>query len=133
MQSFAIVNPQSYEIHGTYQAYESLFDGKPDSWPHVVIPEGLDPFAIMIACKCDSDGNLLIVEDVERKQALDARRMKLVREERNKRLQQSDWTVLPDVTMSEDKKNQWLAYRQALRDLPSTVGDPCNVTWPESP
>jgi len=29
--------------------------------------------------------------------------------------------------------DQWLAYRQALRDLPAVTSDPFNPTWPEAP
>ena len=35
------------------------------------------------------------------------------REERNKRLAETDWKALSDVTMSEE----WKTYRQALRDI----------------
>ncbi len=47
---------------------------------------------------------------------------KWIREERNKRLAESDWVVLSDVPLSHEKKEAWLAYRQALRDLPQTWG-----------
>ena len=39
-------------------------------------------------------------------------------------LMQSDWTQLPDVPLSLEKKQEWGVYRQALRDLPS------NPDWP---
>ena len=69
--------------------------------------------------------------------------MKLLREERTKRLAQSDWMANSDVTMSDE----WKTYRQALRDLPKThpvnYGDPkldsngnldmSSITWPTSP
>ena len=42
--------------------------------------------------------------------------MKLLREERNKRLVETDWMANSDVTMTDDWKN----YRQALRDLPAS-------------
>ena len=49
--------------------------------------------------------------------ALDAAEpMRLLRLERNRRLAETDFLALGDVTMSDE----WKAYRQALRDLPAT-------------
>ena len=58
------------------------------------------------------------------------------RTERNRRLAETDWWVLPDRTPTQAQ----LDYRQALRDLPE-IADPyvdehsniVNVTWPEVP
>ena len=66
--------------------------------------------------------------------------MKLLREERTRRIATSDWMANSDVTMSDE----WKTYRQALRDLPSKSGispklnsnddlDISSVTWPTSP
>ena len=62
--------------------------------------------------------------------------MRLLREERNRRLVETDWMANSDVTM----KDEWRTYRQALRDLPSTAspklneqGNLINVTWPTKP
>lgn len=54
-----------------------------------------------------------------------------VRGQRDVLLQASDWSQLPDVP--QGLKDQWAAYRQALRDIPSQSGFPFNVTWPTSP
>ena len=56
-----------------------------------------------------------------------------LRTERNRLLQQSDWTALSDAHLSQDKKDAWFAYRQELRDLPENATDPTQVTWPVSP
>ena len=56
-----------------------------------------------------------------------------LRTERNRLLQQSDWTALSDAHLSQDKKDAWADYRQALRDLPENATDPTQVTWPVSP
>jgi hypothetical protein len=44
---------------------------------------------------------------------------------------------MPDVTLNEDQKNGWLAYRQQLRDLPASVDGTItrleNVPWPTPP
>jgi hypothetical protein len=54
----------------------------------------------------------------------------LVREERNKKLQQSDWTQLSDIP--QETKTLWEPYRQALRDV-TLQADPFNITWPTPP
>ena len=42
--------------------------------------------------------------------------MKLLREERSKRLTETDWMANSDITMTD----AWKTYRQALRDLPAS-------------
>tara|TARA_Y100001963_G_scaffold102744_1_gene141422 strand:- start:217 stop:459 length:243 start_codon:yes stop_codon:yes gene_type:complete len=42
-------------------------------------------------------------------------------EKRNRKLQASDWTQLPDAPISESKKAEWETYRQALRDIPNNI------------
>lgn len=54
-----------------------------------------------------------------------------LRAERNKLLMDTDWTQTIDVTLENDE--EWIKYRQALRDLPAQVEDPKNFTWPEPP
>ena len=55
----------------------------------------------------------------------------LLRDKRDRLLQQSDWTQGSDVP---DKiKTPWATYRQALRDLPANTTDPLNPTWPKKP
>ena len=61
----------------------------------------------------------------------------LVRESRDRLLAECDWTQMPDVTLNEDQKNGWLAYRQQLRDLPASLDGTItrleNVPWPTPP
>jgi hypothetical protein len=52
------------------------------------------------------------------------------RVKRNQLLKQSDW--VETAPMSEEKKNAWNVYRQALRDLPESVED-YNVVFPTEP
>lgn len=53
----------------------------------------------------------------------------LIRAERNARLAASDWIVLRNLETNEPIPQEWLDYRQALRDLPMTA----NPKWPEEP
>ncbi len=52
-----------------------------------------------------------------------------LREERNRRLAETDYLALYDVTMSTEMQT----YRQALRDLPANTTDPANPVWPVKP
>ena len=50
-------------------------------------------------------------------------------------LQKSDWTQLPDVTITDTTKSEWATYRQALRDI-TTHADWPNLEpddWPTDP
>ena len=51
-------------------------------------------------------------------------------------LQACDWTVATDSPLSDSKKEEWVTYRQALRDLPSSYTDSDNysdVAFPTEP
>ena len=45
----------------------------------------------------------------------------------------SDWTQLPDSPLTTEKRQQWAAYRQALRDITTQAGFPLDVNWPQQP
>ena len=79
-------------------------------------------------------------EEVEAKiKELDAAEpMRLLRIERDKKIALTDWRVLPDQTPTDD----WINYRQALRDLPASASpkldsnyelDSSSFTWPTEP
>lgn len=52
---------------------------------------------------------------------------------RNNRLKASDFAVMPDYPCGEAERAGWLAYRQALRDIPEQAGYPDAIVWPEPP
>ncbi len=67
---------------------------------------------------------------------------RLLREERNKLIAETDWTQLKDISLDSIREKNWKEYRQALRDLPngstpkldSNGGlDMSSVTWPDKP
>ena len=58
--------------------------------------------------------------------------MQALRTERNLRLVNSDYTQLPDVTLTEAQVEAWRVYRQELRDITENIV--WNVTtWPARP
>lgn len=46
-----------------------------------------------------------------------------LRYRRNEMLKESDWTQLVDCVLSNELRQQWATYRQALRDLPQLYKD----------
>ena len=62
--------------------------------------------------------------------ALDAKQAESVREERNKRLAETDWTQLTDAPVNSAA---WGTYRQNLRNITEQSGFPWEVTWPNKP
>ena len=68
--------------------------------------------------------------------------MKLLREERNRLIAETDWTQLKDIDLDIIRERNWKNYRQALRDLPSVSNpkldsygdlDMSSVNWPDKP
>ena len=55
------------------------------------------------------------------------------RAERDRRLALSDKYALPDFPQPAATRTAWLAYRQALRDLPNVTIDPLAPVWPQPP
>lgn len=70
----------------------------------------------------------LVDLDDEQKAAKDADQAKSVRDDRNKRLADCDWTQLADAPVD---KAAWATYRQELRDISKQTGFPWDVIWPE--
>lgn len=56
-----------------------------------------------------------------------------LRFERNVLLGRSDWTQAVDSPLTDEQKQSWRTYRQALRDLPANTDDPANPIWPVKP
>jgi len=60
---------------------------------------------------------------------LAAEPMRLLREERDKLIADTDWWASSDLTMSDERT----AYRQALRDITESATSLDDVTWPTKP
>ena len=62
--------------------------------------------------------------------AKDAEQAKSVRDQRNTKLKDSDWTQVADAPVD---KAAWATYRQALRDITTQEGFPWTIDWPVNP
>jgi len=60
----------------------------------------------------------------------DVEQAKAVRQSRDQKLKDSDWTQIADSTAD---KAAWATYRQALRDITAQAGFPWNITWSKQP
>jgi hypothetical protein len=60
----------------------------------------------------------------------DAEQAKAMREQRNQKLKDTDWTQVADAPVD---KAAWATHRQALRDITSQAGFPWDINWPEQP
>jgi len=74
------------------------------------------------------DGSKIVKDDEALTAYQTAEKWKSVRDDRNRRLAETDYLALKDNTLSAN----WKTYRQALRDVPSQ-SDPDNITWPTKP
>lgn len=68
--------------------------------------------------------------DAEAIAAVDSNQAQQVRQQRNRLLQESDWTQVLDSPVNRE---QWAQYRQELRDITLQAGFPWTVNWPQQP
>lgn len=105
---------------------ENYIEGEYDYKKYYI--ENNEPIAIPIA------PNEFCVFNFDTKQWVDPRtdqtQWVIVKSQRNQLLADSDWTQLPDVVLNN--KDQWVTYRQSLRDI-TTQSDPFNIVWPVAP
>ena len=53
-----------------------------------------------------------------------------IRDQRNKLLASTDWTLCNDSPLSDEQKEAYKVYRQALRDITKQEDFPHHVDWP---
>ena len=90
----------------------------------------------LVSCAPYDDGEFVSMAQVESLtageiQAAKDSAMAQIRYQRNQLLKDCDWTQIADSTAD---KTAWATYRQALRDLPSTITEPRTFAdWPHNP
>ena len=55
------------------------------------------------------------------------------RAERNMKIAETDYYMMPDYPSDPNNIEEMKAYRQALRDIPKQEGFPSKFTWPDVP
>jgi hypothetical protein len=83
----------------------------------------------------DEDGvvTTALHKQAEYEASVDASKASSVRDQRNKKLTECDWTQLTDSPLNADAKNAWALYRETLRMVPQQTGFPWDVEWPPQP
>jgi hypothetical protein len=56
-----------------------------------------------------------------------------IRAKRDRLLSNTDWVVTNNLEIGNPIPQEWLYYRQSLRDVTEQSGFPYNVTWPIEP
>ena len=79
--------------------------------------------------KPDDFGTTWSAVSAKKTELVNAEPMRLLREERNRRLAEVDWWASSDLTMTDAQKK----YRTDLRDITKTATSLDDVTWPTKP
>tara|TARA_B100000900_G_C20550134_1_gene704384 strand:- start:509 stop:850 length:342 start_codon:yes stop_codon:yes gene_type:complete len=102
------------------------------------IPDEYDPLTNPMDVKISGSEVEMTSEEIaarEKEEAADGtdaeRAMRALREMRNKKLAETDWSQGADVP--DAIKNAYTAYRQTLRDITKTHNNPRTVVWPDKP
>jgi len=121
--------------HGLGLRKQSVKDLPPENTEYVgylLVEEALDPEQWAVDL-----GTLSLIPRVTSDAELNERNMFELRMLRDAKLAACDWRVVADSPLSEAQRSEWVAYRQALRDLPSTIQGPLlnleDVVWPSEP
>lgn len=103
------------DAKGNVFAYAT--DGSQDEF----IQDGLTPIS-------ESEAKLMTSESPTDSELASAARAK-----RDRLLSESDWIVARSIETEDAAPHEWLAYRQALRDVPEQEGFPKTINWPTAP
>jgi hypothetical protein len=110
-----------YENMITSDEYTALDEDEKENWERVRKFYGRIPIPIS---EMENIYNDFLVKDY----------LNTFRLERNRKLVATDKYTIPDWPHTPpEKKQAWLDYRQALRDLPANTEDPENPVWPIPP
>ena len=83
------------------------------------------PFTIPTQAECEEYWNSTLKNQLA---------LETLRHKRDSTLDKTDkYTTIDYPHASEEVKQAWLDYRQALRDLPANTEDPAAPVWPEAP
>lgn len=83
------------------------------------------PFTIPTQAECEEYWNSTLKNQLA---------LETLRRKRDSTLDKTDkYTTIDYPHASEEVKQAWLDYRQALRDLPANTEDPAAPVWPEAP
>ena len=124
LRHFLNYNEESGEILGLHNIEEGE---SINTLPTPNIELSHDEWQTAIHNRCKIVSGKLMIDGYSNDEIMEG-----VRVTRNNLLKESDWTQFPDSPLSTEKRTEWSVYRQALRDLPTTV-DLSDVIFPTKP
>lgn len=137
MNRYIALTPGTLEIVDRFYATETSLEERGNGREYVIVPEDIEDYTCMTITRNENTNEIEFANDFAKleakKQNLIESNFRTLRSLRNSALTSTDWINAPDVSMSEEKKQAWFAYRQALRDLPANTEDPENPNWPTPP
>jgi len=87
--------------------------------------------------KVDEGQTVVVPSRVEieqkRTELLNAVPLRKLREARNIKLLETDWIVTKSIETSQPISQEWLTYRQSLRDITENYTSLNDVIWPNKP
>jgi hypothetical protein len=108
------IEPKEFEIHSDWQ-WVDCDDTVKVSWKY--------------------DGTNFTDPDTRTDAEIAEEELNRLRSKRNIRLEQSDWTQIPDCSLSSKQKTDWATYRTELRDITKTYQSMYveEFKWPTKP
>lgn len=121
--------------HKSFHVIVTLSNG--DVYPFTYIVDGSDDNDGIVSVSVRNayhNGELNIAEFPENEEDHEYSHKKSeIIQRRNILLNDSDYLMMIDYPISDEKKQEIKVYRQALRDIPQQDGFPDNIVWPEKP
>lgn len=121
--------------HRSFHVTAILSNG--DIYPFTYLIDGSDDNDGIVSVSVRNaynNGELNIAEFPENEEDPDYSRKKYeIIQRRNNLLNDSDYLMMADYPISDEKKQEIKVYRQALRDIPQQDGFPDNIVWPDKP
>ena len=127
--NYAIVDINTLEIINVYFSENGPDPSRiSDTQVQIEVPSNFDYFCIKA-----QDLNT-IVEDPVKIETRNASQWILIREQQKIKLAESDWacSIIDPPENILAQRNNWIAYRQQLRDI-TKQPDPFNIIWPIPP
>lgn len=121
--------------HKSFRVIVTLSNG--DIYPFTYLIDGSDDNDGIVSVSVRNaynNGELNIAEFPENDEDPEYSRKKYeIIQRRNNLLNDSDYLMMVDYPISDEKKQEIKVYRQALRDIPQQDGFPDNIVWPDKP
>jgi hypothetical protein len=105
-----------------------------DSWP---ITQSIPTYSPITQKLVWNGSSVVVADDAQKISEYQALPMRLLRQQRNQLLQQTDWRMVSDYPGSNH--SEWQTYRQALRDITTQTpsldenGQLTGIMWPTRP